>query len=318
MKISVVIATYNGEKYIDEQLKSIINQSRKPDEIIICDDASNDNTLNICESVLKDSDIGFTIIKNQINNGILKNFNKLMDIATGDIIFLCDQDDLWYNNKIERFLATFNEFPNKKVVFSNADIVDSELKSLGKTLWDVLAFEYDSNNLHFVKDMLSRNIFTGMCMAIKKDWYNQIPVFSNYMLHDEFIGWCAAFDDVAIPLNECLVAYRQHNNNVVGSGRHRRFESFKEMKKQVIHSCEKSKNKFSELITLYSNHLQADCLNNAYSFYCLREHMLKAKMPFSIWLLIKIIKSNGYRLFCSKSDKTLLKDVICLFITPND
>ena len=90
MKISVGICTYNGEKYIREQLESIINQSIKPDEIIISDDASEDNTIQIIESILSESDISYIINKNDVRQGLHSNFTKCFELCTGDVIFSCD------------------------------------------------------------------------------------------------------------------------------------------------------------------------------------------------------------------------------------
>lgn len=320
MEVSVVIATYNGEKYIKQQLESIINQSVKPDEIIICDDASSDNTTQICEHLLSESGIKFRLLCHKNNAGVIRSFCELMEAATCDVVFLCDQDDVWYPNKIARFLDAFEQNPNCKVVFSNADLVDKDLKRLGKSLWEDIGFAPKDLecNIALFNEMLHRNVFTGMSMAFNRSWYQELPPFSRYMLHDEFIGWCAVLHNSAEPLQECLAAYRQHDANVVGTGRHRKFETFRLMKKQVIISCERSKNKFYDLLGLNVDHLQEVSLTRAYAFYKDRASMLNSNMPMSFFMFVKIIVSNGYHLYCSKTDKALLKDTLCLFTVVKD
>ena len=99
--ISVAMCTYNGEKYIQEQLESIIYQSVPPDEIVICDDCSNDATLEIVKDILNSYDGIVQLVSNKHNLGYRKNFEKAISLCHGDIIFLSDQDDVWSSNKIE-------------------------------------------------------------------------------------------------------------------------------------------------------------------------------------------------------------------------
>ena len=101
-KISVAMTTYNGEKYVTAQLYSVLNQSLKPDEVIICDDCSTDSTVSLInEFIEKNKLINFRLILNENNLGYIKNFRKAISLASGDIIFLCDQDAIWQEDKIK-------------------------------------------------------------------------------------------------------------------------------------------------------------------------------------------------------------------------
>ena len=120
MKISVCLATYNGEKYIKEQLDSILPQLSANDEIIISDDNSTDDTINIIRS-LNDERIKIYVNKTK---GIVKNFENALNNASGDIIFLSDQDDVWKNDKVKKILSAFSSDNSLTFVFSNAEIID--------------------------------------------------------------------------------------------------------------------------------------------------------------------------------------------------
>ena len=109
LKISVAICTYNGERYIKDQLKSILDQDRRVDEIVICDDGSTDNTVIVCNNILLHSGIKYTIVENKENFGFIKNFYQAMSLCKNDIIFLCDQDDVWLRNKTSVILDVFEK-----------------------------------------------------------------------------------------------------------------------------------------------------------------------------------------------------------------
>lgn len=132
--ISVVIATYNGEQYIVEQLKSITVQTLLPDEIIIVDDFSSDETVNLINDFAKQSKVPVKTYINDKNIGSNKSFERAITLASGDIIFFSDQDDFWVQNKVELIMK---EFENNSVVlvFSDGIICDSSLKDLNITNW---------------------------------------------------------------------------------------------------------------------------------------------------------------------------------------
>ncbi|KGH55587.1 hypothetical protein X466_05890 [Oenococcus oeni S25] len=126
MKISVVVAAYNGEEFIKDQLQSIVNQSVRPDEIVITDDGSSDQTLDILHDFSKkiSDDIKVRIISNHSEHGFVKNFFNGIFNATGDIIFLSDQDDIWEKNKIEAYLNIYRDHPDAICIHGEIDIVN--------------------------------------------------------------------------------------------------------------------------------------------------------------------------------------------------
>ena len=171
MKISVALCTYNGGKYIEEQINSILNQSVKVDEIIVCDDQSKDDTLLKLKK-LQTKNTSISIIENDINLRSTKNFEKAISLCTGDYIFLSDQDDSWNKQKVEKTIAVFNENPTAEGVFSNASLIDENNNIFtDKTIWDsVFFFENEFKKPIDFFDIIAKNgnVVTGATLCIKK------------------------------------------------------------------------------------------------------------------------------------------------------
>src|SRR5215213_2898715 len=147
MKISVAMCTYNGAELLPAQLQSIITQSRPPDEIVICDDRSTDDTQALIKKFATDSPIPITLHINQQNLGSVKNFERAISLCTGDVIALSDQDDVWRSDKLERFETVLNSSPTAGLVFSDADVVDENLKPLNRRMWDEVGFDIHKRKL---------------------------------------------------------------------------------------------------------------------------------------------------------------------------
>ena len=133
-EVSVVMVTYNGERYIKEQLLSIVNQTKRPSEIIIVDDASTDNTVNLISDLAKKSRIKIKLFVNQENMGACKTFNKALLECSGDLIFLADQDDFWYQDKIEKMVDIMILDTTIGCCICDVDLSDSKLNMLGLSM----------------------------------------------------------------------------------------------------------------------------------------------------------------------------------------
>ena len=181
MTISVGVCTHNGAKYIEEQLNSIISQTVKPDEIILSDDNSSDETLAIAERVLSVCGIRYSIKAHREHQGITKNFSSCFDLCTGDIIFSSDQDDIWMKDKIESFLPFFKR--GNVFVYSNAEVIDENKNIL----------------LHFTKEL-----------------YHAIRPTPFHFIHDSWIAICAPWFGEISFIDKPLIMYRQHANNSSG------------------------------------------------------------------------------------------------------
>jgi glycosyltransferase involved in cell wall biosynthesis len=204
--ISVCLATFNGAKYIKEQLDSILVQLQEMDEIIIADDGSSDDTISIIESY-KDSRI--KIYRNSYRNLIL-NFEFALNKAKGDFIFLSDQDDVWLPNKVEvclNYLSTYD------VVLSNCKIVNANLETINNSF-----FHLNNSKKGFLRNLV-KNSYIGCCMAFKKKLLiKALPFPKSIPMHDIWLGFISEFFLKTKFIEEPLLLHRRHGNNESPTG----------------------------------------------------------------------------------------------------
>ncbi len=223
MKISVALCTYNGEKYIAEQLQSILDQTRLPDEIIICDDNSSDRTLDITKDVLEKN--VFRNYKIEINNPpkkTIKNFEKAIMMCTGDWIFLSDQDDVWDKNKVEKLLGCIRK--KTLLLFTNGHLIDESGNKIHSTLWDKWDFtvqqreRWINNKLAFQDLLQNRNYVTGATVLLSRKLLKQaIPItVPDGHYHDAWFAMHAAAKNGLHFLDDSTISYRIHPQQQVG------------------------------------------------------------------------------------------------------
>ncbi|WP_394759395.1 glycosyltransferase family 2 protein [Flavobacterium sp.] len=237
MKFSVALCTYNGEKYLHQQISSILNQSVKVDEILICDDISTDKTMAILNDFrAKNSDI-IKIYSNSENLRSVKNFEKAIKLCTGDIIFLADQDDVWAETKVEEFKTLFQD-ENTKGIFSDGFLIDKNNDVIHSTsLWNSFNFNPKilSSNLELSKYLTQKNnIATGATMAFRKEIVNEITPFPelNNFHHDQWIALYLALNNNLNYIDKKLISYRIHENQQVGAKL--KSNVFKKFKNSII------------------------------------------------------------------------------------
>ncbi len=222
MKISVALCSYNGERYIREQLNSIAAQTRLPDELVICDDRSTDATTKIISEFSDSAPFPVRVYLNEKNLGSTKNFERAIGLCEGDIIALSDQDDVWLPVKlrvIEERLAS----AEIGLVFSDATAVDEQLRPLGFTLWQKLGL--DEKRQEQIRSGRALDILlpgwtvTGATMAFRAQYRSiafEIP--SNIpMIHDGWIALTVASVSGIDVIAEPLIKYRQHPGQQIGA-----------------------------------------------------------------------------------------------------
>jgi glycosyltransferase involved in cell wall biosynthesis len=246
MEISVALCTYNGEKFVQKQLDSILNQEKyNVDEIVICDDKSNDSTIEIINKYKADYPQIIKLFQNETNLGSTKNFEKALTICQGNYIFLSDQDDIWKKNKIDRTLKIFNENSDCQGVFSNATLINEEDNTINEiTLWDSIFFlEKELPKPIDFFDLIARNgnIVTGATLCIKKEVKNFIFPFSDNVLHDEWIAMLLSIEKRLFYSSENLISYRIHKKQQVGVKSKAKLKSI-EHKKRIILGLKEPKN----------------------------------------------------------------------------
>lgn len=222
MKISVAICTFNGEKFLSEQIDSILQQTLEVDEIIICDDKSTDQTHQIILEYQIQYPNLFKIHINNENLKSVKNFEKAISLCTGDIIFLSDQDDVWLNDKVKIIADFFNNNINVSAVATNGYGIDEEGNALDiYSLWDIPLFFKEKNiEINYFRiTSISGNISTGASMAFRKALIKDIIPFPEIsgLHHDEWIALNAASKNYFSFLPDKLFKYRVHSNQQVGN-----------------------------------------------------------------------------------------------------
>ncbi len=223
MKISVAFIVYNGSNYMQQQLDSILHQTHKVDEIIVCEDNSTDNTKEILETYSRANPGLFKILHNDQNLGSNKNAEKAIQLCTGDIVFLSDQDDEWLPNKVERTMAYFTENPHINGVFSNGFLMNenSELDTQN-ALWDSMSFPFDKlkDDPSLLRKYIhtNENCATGATMAFRKNLpFLSKPIPSiKFLIHDRWIAFNLSNDNKLEFIEEKLIKYRLHDKQQIG------------------------------------------------------------------------------------------------------
>jgi glycosyltransferase involved in cell wall biosynthesis len=209
--VSVAIATYNGEKYITEQLRSIIDQSFKNIEIIITDDASLDNTVLIIKEFQQQ--YGFIkLYSNAINSGVTKTFENSFKNCTGNFIAIADQDDIWELHKIETLVNTIG---HEDAVYSNSELVDKN----GRPLQQLFSSLMHLQSYYSGAPFLMGNCVPGHTILMKAVFANSILPLPNTIMFDRWISFCAAANNGIKYVDDPLVKYRQHESNTIGTGK---------------------------------------------------------------------------------------------------
>lgn len=198
------MATYNGEKYLREQLDSFGNQTLLPDEVIITDDCSTDNTLRIINECTKQASFKIKVYQNEHNLGYTQNFNKALSLCSGEIVFLSDQDDVWFDNKVEYMVNLVKQYPAKSVFMCDAELTDEVLSPVGIT---------KQMQIKRLRGKLN-GFVTGCCIVVKKDFLDKVlPIPQDFKGHD---NWIVSLSDA---LNQryvdgkVLQYYRRHGQN---------------------------------------------------------------------------------------------------------
>ena len=204
-KVSVVMATYNGEKYIREQIESILENLGEQDELIISDDCSKDSTRSIInEYILKDKRIK---LLDGPKDGIKQNFANGIKNTTGKYIFLSDQDDIWKEDKVQSVVDIF-EKEKVKLVIHDAQIVDENLKVADESF-----FKYRNSGSGIFKNIW-KNTYIGCCIAFDSSIRDKIlPIPNDIEMHDQWIGIIAEMEGKVSFVNKVLILYRRHGDN---------------------------------------------------------------------------------------------------------
>lgn len=219
MKVAILLATYNGEKYLRPQLESILSQTFTAWDLYIQDDLSSDKTIDIInEYVQVDERIHF--VSNSQKLGALRNFSTLMEKVEADYYFFSDQDDVWLPFKMERTLKRLLACEDKDIpiiVHSDLRVVDEDLQIIDNSLWGM--FRINPALLHTFDSLVSHCLLTGCTMAFnQKAKEVSLPIPSEAIMHDVWMGLCVLKNEGTIQdIQEPTILYRQHGRNTLGA-----------------------------------------------------------------------------------------------------
>ena len=215
MMISIALATYNGEKFIKEQIDSIIYQTFEDWELVISDDCSNDRTIEILHEYEK-KDKRIHVFCNQVNVGFKDNFAKAISYCKGEYIALADQDDVWTNDHIE---LLYKNIGNNSLICSNSTVVDENLNRLGYQLHNDTLFVADNKESQFIQ-LIYSNFVQGCTVLFKKELMKDfIPIPKNQRYHDYWLAWVAVTKNGIKYIDQSTLFYRQHFSNITDNSR---------------------------------------------------------------------------------------------------
>lgn len=202
--VSIALCTYNGEKFLETQLNTLINQTYKNIEIIVVDDRSTDSTFSILTNYEKGGKI--KLYQNEHNLGFAKNFEKAISLCKGDLIALSDQDDIWDLRKIELQVSNIGD---NLLIYHDSDFIDSQGNPMGSKLSDYFRFVKGGQNMSFV----FHNCVSGHTMLFKRELLKYVFPIPPKFFHDWWMTYAAATVGNITYLEKSLVQYRQHANS---------------------------------------------------------------------------------------------------------
>ena len=218
--ISVCVATYNGEKFIREQIESILCQLSSDDEIIVSDDGSTDGTIVIINCI---GDKRIRIIEGPRKHSPTFNFENALKEAKGDYIFLADQDDVWKTNKVEVCMKWLQKYD---CVVSDAEVTDSNLNPLYPSLYAIMQVRQGH-----IYNTVWKNGYTGCCMAFRRNILEEsLPFPKDIPMHDIWIGNVAAYKYNVKFIPDKLILFRRHKETISCNGKGSKYSIWQQMK----------------------------------------------------------------------------------------
>lgn len=216
-KVDILLATYNGEKYLREQIDSILNQTHTEFRLLISDDGSIDGTRDILNEY-KEKDSRIEVFMQDDNLGVVKNFEFLLKKVEAKYYMFSDQDDIWKETKIEKSLNKIEE--GYDLVYSDLEVVDENLNVTYSSYWKLKGIYNKIKKYNNFESLYLNNFVTGCTIISKKELMNlfmPLPNTSKFVLHDYWISLIISQNGKIAYIEEPLIKYRQHKNNKVGS-----------------------------------------------------------------------------------------------------
>lgn len=218
----MALASWNGRRFVEEQLRSIARQTRVPDELVVSDDASTDGTPELVERVCSEQGLPLRLLRGTTRCGVAGTFERAVSATNGDVVVLCDQDDVWAPNKLALTQREFDRRPSLGGVFSDGRIIDEQGRPTGRTLW--MAFGFGAGERRRTARggirgvLLRKNVVTGATLAFAGHLRDLVLPIGRSGLHDRWIALLVAAAADLEPMPQRLIDYRIHPHNVEGLG----------------------------------------------------------------------------------------------------
>ncbi|WP_162601906.1 glycosyltransferase family 2 protein [Occallatibacter savannae] len=217
--ISIAMCTFNGGRYLTEQLESIASQSRLPSELIVCDDGSTDDTIALLNRFKANAPFSVTIVKNAARMGSTRNFDQAIGMAQGEFIALCDQDDRWLPHKLDRLSRCLVDNAFLGGVFSDAELIDGDGRRVGKTVFGQHRFT-PAKQRSFVScptaTLLKHDVITGATLMFRSNIRRYCSPIPATWVHDGWLAWMLALHSRVTLIAEPLIEYRIHAGQQLG------------------------------------------------------------------------------------------------------
>lgn len=224
IQLSIAMCTYNGALYLREQLDSIAAQTRLPDELVVCDDGSTDRTLEVLDGFAAAAPFAVRVHVNRTKLGTPKNFERAIELTRGEIIALGDQDDVWYPHKLQRLEQELARSEQIGLVFSDADVVDHQLRPVGYRLSEAWRAVQRNRRLlargRMFEALIRDNVVTGCTVAFRARYKDLIIPVPTACAHDSWMALVIAAVAEIARVDDPLLAYRQHATNQNGLARY--------------------------------------------------------------------------------------------------
>jgi glycosyltransferase involved in cell wall biosynthesis len=222
--ISVALCTRNGAAYLPAQVRSICRQDRLPFEIVLSDDGSCDDSVEVVRATMAECGVteqmGLTVFRNDPALGVTRNFQQAVTACRGTLIALCDQDDVWRADRLSTMAAVFDRRPSLLLLHTDARLVDGDLQRLGQTLFQGLEVRPEElAGIHAGRAfdvLMHRNLVTGATTVFRRRLLDVALPFPLEWVHDEWLAALAAATGEMDVLEDCLIDYRQHASNQIG------------------------------------------------------------------------------------------------------
>ncbi|WP_459555471.1 glycosyltransferase family 2 protein [Lacunimicrobium album] len=248
---SLALCTWNGSKYLPEQLGSIIGQTRPVEEIVVGDDQSSDQTREILEELIRSNSDKVRVTYNAERLGSTKNFSEAISRCHGEIIFLSDQDDVWRVDKVETICRVFETRPEVGFVFSDAEIVDDQLRPSGSFLWEAVKFDRRRRKMLSTEEgwkvLLKSWVVTGATMAFRAKYRDLILPIPQTWVHDAWIALLIRSVSSCCAIDEPLIKYRQHASQQIGERRRNWLDEYRVASRMSVETFVRLHEMFSQL-----------------------------------------------------------------------